>query len=151
MFFTIQPQKWTSFAWTCFLTTENLYIGESNQALTKSVFPFSQLKLWSTHNQPWLHENPLRRSLAWDTYLAGLLSGENLHVLGMIVVETGTGFEKQLFYLRWRISWIWVSSTRLSIWYVFACEVWCVAGVPSVSPSSEQTGEVVQQKYILER
>ena len=59
--------------------------------------------------------------------------------------------KKKLFYLRWRISWIWVSSTRLAIWYVFACEVWCIAGVPSISPSSEQTGEVVQQKYILER
>ena len=61
-----------------------------------------------------------------------------------------TSFEKKLFYLRWRISWTWVSSTRLAIWYVFACEVWCLAGVSSVSPSSEQTGEVVQQKYILE-
>ena len=60
-------------------------------------------------------------------------------------------WKKKLFYLRWRISWIWVSSTRLAIWNDFACEVWCIAGVPSVSPSSEQTGEVVQQKYILKR
>ena len=25
------------------------------------------------------------------------------------------------------------------IWYVLACEVWCIADVASVSPSSEQT------------
>ena len=160
MFLTIPAQKWTSFMWTCFLMTENLYTGESNQTLTKSVFPFSQLKklLWSTHNQPWLHENPLWRSLAWNTYLAGLLLVVNLHFSGMIV-ETGPILEtledkfwkKNLFYLQWRISWTWVSSTRLAIWYVFACEVWCKAGIPSVSPLSEQTGEVVQQKYIPKR
>ena len=26
------------------------------------------------------------------------------------------------------------------VWYVFACRIWCLADVSSVSPSSEQTG-----------
>ena len=34
---------------------EFVHRGECNQALTRSVFPFSPLKLWNTHNQPWLH------------------------------------------------------------------------------------------------
>ena len=129
MFFTIPPQKWTSFAWTCFLTTENLSTGECNQALTRSVFPFSPLKLWSTHNQPWFHENPLRCSLAWDTYLIGLLSVVNLHVSGMIVVQTGPILET-LEDKFWKNTVLSALANKLYIGFINkACNMACFSPV----------------------
>ena len=42
--------------------------------------------------------------------------------------------KKKTVFLRGRVRWIWV-------WYgmFFACGIWCLADVSSVSPSSEQT------------
>ena len=50
-----------------------------------------------------------------------------------------TSFEKTAFFLRGRVHWIWVWSTKVDMVCFTPVEIWSLADVSNISPLSEQT------------